>query len=153
MGKTFRLFLVVAVGSLIATVLYFGLALALAALLQRPSVPWIVQGIGVAVTVLVPICLAASWVFRKLRAHYTRREARAAAITFGVFTPVPLGISLLLGPIVGGYTGIFLGTESRLVAFSGALMGILVMIALMTFVTSLLALWVTRRIGRANQPH
>src|SRR6266851_1430785 len=107
MGNIFRLFFIVAMGSLVAAVLYFGLALALAALLQRPSVPRIVQGIGVVVTVIVPIYLAASWVFRKLRAHYTRSEARAAAITFGVFTPVPLGISLLLGPIVGGYTGIF----------------------------------------------
>jgi hypothetical protein len=152
MSNTFRLFLLVAAGSLIATVLYFGLALTLAALLQRPSTPRIVQGIAVAVTVLVPICLAAWWIFRRLRAHYTRREARAAAITFGVFTPVPLGISLLLGPIVGGYTGIFLGSKSRLVAFSGAVMGIVVMIALMTFVTSLLVLWITRRIGRPHQP-
>jgi MFS family permease len=134
-------------GAVIATVLYFGLALALAALLQTPSVPRVVQGVGVAVTVLLPICLAAFWIFRKLQAEYTRREARAAAITFGVFTPVPLAISLLLGPIVGGYTGIFLGTESRWVAFSGAVMGIVVMIALVAFVTSLLAVWITRRVG------
>ena len=151
MRNTSRLFLVIATGSLIATVLYFGLALALAILLQKPSVPRIVQGIGVAVTVLVPICLAALLIFRKLQAEYTRREARAAAITFGVFTPVPLAISLLLGPIVGGYTGIFLGTESRLVAFSGAVIGIVVMIALVTFVTGLLAVWITRHIGGAHQ--
>jgi hypothetical protein len=62
-----------------------------------------------------------------------------------------LGIGLLLGPIVGGYTGIFLGTESRLVAFSGALIGIVVMIALMTFVPSFLVLWITRHIGGAHQ--
>lgn len=153
MRNTSRLFLVIAKGSLIATVLYFVLALALAALLQRPSVPRIVQGIGVAVTVLAPICLAAFWIFRKLQAEYTRREARAAAITFGVLTPVPLAISLLLGPIVGGYTGIFLGTESRWVAFSGAVMGIVVMIALVTFMTSLLAVWITRRIGGVHQTH
>lgn len=151
MRNTSRLFLVIAMRSLIATVLYFGLALALAALFQRPSVPRIVQGIGVAVTVLVPICLGALWIFRKLQAEYTRREARAAAITFGVFTPVPLAISLLLGPIVGGYTGIFLRTESRLVAFSGAVMGIVVMIALVTFVTSLLAVWITRHVGAVHQ--
>jgi hypothetical protein len=56
-----------------------------------------------------------------------------------------------LGPIVGGYTGIFLGTESRWVAFSGAVMGIVVMIALVTFMTSLLAVWITRRIGGVHQ--
>jgi len=148
MRNTSRLFLVMAIGSLTATVLYFALALALAALLQRPIVSRVVQGIGVAVTVLVPICFAAWWVFRKLRGQYTRRDARVAAITFAVFTPVPLAISLLLGPIVGGHTGIFLRTESRLVAFSGAVMGIVVMIALVTFLTSLLAVWITRHIGR-----
>jgi hypothetical protein len=147
MSNASRLFFVIGVGSLIATILYFGLALSLAALLQRPSVPQIVQAIGVAVTVLAPICLSAWWIFRKLRRLYTRCEARAAAITFGVSTPVLLGIGLLLGPIVGGYTGIFLGTQSRLVAFSGAVLGIVVLIGLMTFVSSLLVMWITRRVG------
>jgi MFS family permease len=151
MRNSVRLFLVVAVGSLMAAALYFGLALGLAALLQKPSVPRTVQGIGVAVTVLGPICLAAWWIFRRLRAHYARREARAAAIAFGIFTPVLLGISLLLGPIVGGYTGVFLRTESRWVAFSGAVIGILASIALVTFVTGLLVVWITRHIGRAHQ--
>jgi hypothetical protein len=65
MSNTLRLFSVVAVGSLIATALYFGLALGLNALLQRPSVPRTVQGIGVAITVLAPICIAAWWIFRR----------------------------------------------------------------------------------------
>ena len=60
---------------------------------------------------------------------------------------MPLILGLAVGPIVGGYTGIFLGTESRLVAFAGAVLGIVVMIALMTFVPSLLALWITRHMG------
>jgi len=46
-----------------------------------------------------------------------------------------------------GYTGIFLGTQSRLVAFSGAVLGIVVLIGLMTFVSSLLVMWITRRVG------
>ena len=65
-------------------------------------------------------------------------------MAFAIFSPVPLIIGLVLGPIVGGYSGIFLGTESRVVAFSGAALGIVVMIAMMTFVSSLLALWITR---------
>lgn len=149
MGNKFRLFLVVAVGSLMATVLYFGLALALAALLQRPSVPRIAQGLGLAITVLVPIFLAAWWIFRRLQVQYARREARAAAIAFGISTPVPLILGLVLGQIVGGYTGLLFGNRF---AFPGAVAGIVLMIALMTFVPSVLALWVTRRIGRANQP-
>ena len=104
-----------------------------------------------AVTVLLPICLAAFWIFRELQAEYTRREAGAAAITFVVFTPVPLAISLVLGPIVGGYTGIFLRTESRWVAFSGAVIGIVMMVALVTFVTSLLAVWIAGRIEKVDQ--
>jgi hypothetical protein len=151
MRNTSRLFVIIAMGSVIATVLYFGLALIVATLLQKPSVPRAAQGVGVAVTVFVPICLAAWWIFRKLRAQYTRREARAVALAFGVFAPVPLAISLLLGPIVGGYTGIFLGTQSRLVAFSGAVMGGVVMITLVTFATTLLAAWITRHIGRPHE--
>lgn len=151
MRNTSRLFWVIAIASLIATVLYFGFALALAALLQRPSVPRTMQGIGVAVTVLAPICLAGFWIFRKLRAKCTRREALAAAITFGVLTPAPLAIGLLLGPIVGDYAGIFLRTQSRLVAFSGAVMGIVVMIALVTFLISILTVWITGHVGRPRE--
>jgi hypothetical protein len=151
MRNTSRLFWVIAIGSLIATLLYLGFALALAALLHKPSVPRIIQGIGVAVTVFAPICLAGFWIFRKLRAKYTRREALAAAIAFGVLTPAPLAIGLLLGPIVGDYTGIFLRTQSRLVAFSGAVIGIVVMIALVTFLTSMLAVRVTHHIGRPHE--
>jgi membrane protein YdbS with pleckstrin-like domain len=63
---------------------------------------------------------------------------------FAIVSPIPLGISMLLGPIVGGYTGIFLGTESRWAAFSGAVLWIVVVITLMTFIPSLLALRITR---------
>lgn len=66
---------------------------------------------------------------------------------------MPLIIGLVLAPIVGGYTGILLGTESRLVAFSSAVMGIVVMIALMTFIPSFLALWITRQSSGAHQMH
>ena len=136
--------------ALIVTATYFALIL----VAVWPLVPHLsigVQAIAGAVGVLAPICFAAWWIFRKLGAYYERREARAAAITFGLFTPVLLCIGLLLGPIVGGYTGIFLGTESGLVAFSGTVMGIVVMIAMMTFVPSVLVLWITRHIGGAHQ--
>jgi hypothetical protein len=62
-----------------------------------------------------------------------------------------LGIGLLLGEIVGGYIGVFLRTESRLVAFSGAVTGFIAMIAIMTFVPSLLGLWFTHHIGGAHR--
>lgn len=150
MRPAFRLFLVMGQAALIVTATYFALIL----VAVWPLIPQVSVGVKAtagAVGVLAPICFAAWWILRNLRAYYERREARAAAITFGLFTPVPLGIGLLLGPIVGGYTGIFLGTESRLVAFSGAVMGIVVMIAMMTFVPSLLALWITRHIRGAHK--
>jgi site-specific recombinase len=92
---------------------------------------------------VVPAALGFWWILRRLRAEYPRRQALGAAIAFAVFSPVPLIIGLVLGPIVRGYIGSFLGTESRLVAFSGALLGIVVMIAVMTFIPTLLALWIT----------
>ncbi|HYM77098.1 MAG TPA: hypothetical protein VE377_14085 [Candidatus Dormibacteraeota bacterium] len=150
MRPALRLFLVMGQAALIVTATYFALILiAVWPLVPHASVG--VQAAAGAVGVLAPICFAAWWIFRRLRVYYERREARTAAITFGLFTPVPLGMGLLLGPIVGGYTGIFLGTESRLVAFSGALMGIVVMIAMMTFVPSLLTVWIARHIGGAHQ--
>ena len=76
--------------------------------------------------------------------RYPRRQARSAAMSFAIFSPIPLGISLLLGPIVDGYTGIFVGTESRWVAFSGAVLWIVMVITLMTLIPSLLALRITR---------
>ena len=35
----------------------------------------------------LPAGIAAYWIFQKLQTHYTRREARAVATAFGVFTP------------------------------------------------------------------
>jgi len=136
--------------ALIFTATYFALIL----IAVRSIIPHVSDGVRATagiVGVLVSICLAAWWTFRRLRAHYALREARAAATAFGLFTPVLLAIGLLLGPIVGGYVGIFFGSQSRVVAFSGAVMGLVVMIALMTFVPGLIALRITRRIGRPHQ--
>jgi len=150
MRPTLRLFLIMGQAAAIVTAAYFALILiAVWPIAAHASVA--VQAITGSVGVLAPICFASWWAFHRLQSCYARREARSAAITFGVFTPVPLGIGLLLGPIVGGYTGNFFGTESGLIAFSAAVLGIVVIIALMTFVPSLLALWITRHIGTQEQ--
>jgi hypothetical protein len=150
MRPALRLFLVMGQAALIVTATYFALILiAVWPLVPHASVG--VQAAAGAVGVLGPICFAAWWIFRRLRVYYERREARTAAITFGLFTPVSLGIGLPLGQVVGGYIGLFLRTESRLVAFSGAVMGIIVMIAIMTFVPSLFALWITHHTGGAHR--
>jgi hypothetical protein len=150
MRQALRLFLVMGEAAFIFTATYFALIL----IVVRSTgslVPAGVQAAASIVGIIVSICLSAWWTFSKLRAHWARREARAAALAFGLFLPVPLAISLLLGPIIGGYTGIFLGSQSGLVAFSGAVMGIAVMIALMTFAASLLTLRTMRRIERPHQ--
>jgi hypothetical protein len=70
---------------------------------------------------IVPAGLAAWWLFRKLRSHYPRREARAISMAFGFLTPVTLGIGIVLGGFPGGYAETFLGNRFILVgAFEGA---------------------------------
>jgi hypothetical protein len=145
--NAYRLFLGVAVASLIATTMDFALAVTLSTILQRPGVPRGVQGVGVAVTVLLPIGVAVWWIFRNLRTHCTRRETLAVAITFGLFAPISLAIGTLLAPIPGGYAA-FLGRPSGLI---GAFAAIVVAITLISLVPCSLALWITRRIGRAHQ--
>ena len=87
--------------ALIVAATYFALIL----ITVWPLVPRVsvgVQATAGAVGVRAPVCFAAWWIFRRLRGYYERREARAAATAFVLFTPVPLGMGLLLGPIVGG---------------------------------------------------
>jgi len=159
MSRTLRLFIVIGQAAFLFTGACFLLTIVSFLLLVPPSarsgplppVPTVGEAITLIVVLVGPPALGFWWIFRKLRAEYPRRQALGVAVAFAVFAPVPLVIGLVLGPIVGGYTGIFLGTESRLVAFSGAVMGIVVMIALMTFVPSLLALWITRHTGGARQ--
>jgi len=94
-----------------------------------------------AIIAFLPGGIAAWWMFRKLRAHYTRRQSRAAAITFAVFTPVALLIGVLVAQIPGGYAEV-LGRPFGLV---GAFVGIVVTITLLNFVPTVLALWISRR--------
>ncbi len=159
MHSRLRLFKVIGQAAFLFTVTCFLLTIVLFLLLVPPgarsSPPPREPSIGEAITLVaffvVPAAFGFWWILRKLSAEYPRRQALGAAIAFAVVSPVPLILGLVLGPIVGGYTGIFLGTESRLVAFSGAVLGIVVMIALMTFIPSLLALWITRPTGEPRQ--
>ena len=160
MHSRLRLFKVIGQAAFLFTIACFLLTVVLFLLLVPPGTrsgpPPREPSIGEAITLVaffvVPAALGFWWILRKLRDEYPRRQALGAAIAFAVFSPVPLILGLAVGPIVGGYTGIFLGTESRLVAFAGAVLGIVVMIAVMTFVPSLLALWITRHMcGEVHQ--
>jgi hypothetical protein len=159
MSSRLRLFMVIGQAAFLFTATCFLLTIVLFLLLvpsgarsgPPPREPSIGEVITLVAFFVVPAALGFWWILRKLRAEYPRRQALGTAIAFAVFSPVPLILGLAVGPIVGGYTGIFLGTESRLVAFSGAVLGIVVMVAIMTFVPSLLALWITRHVSGVHQ--
>ena len=107
-------------------------------------IPSAIQAITLAIILLVPIVLAASWLFRKLRFQYSQRDARGAAIAFAVACPISLVIGLLLGPLTGGYTEALLG--SRFALF-GAFFGVFVLTALLTFLPTIVVLRSKRRAG------
>jgi hypothetical protein len=147
MLNTSRLFVVLAAASIMTAATEFGLALGLASILEKPNVPQGVQGAGVAITVLIPIGTASWWIFRRLRGRDTRAEAIAVATTFAVVAPISLVAGMLFAPIPGGYAA-FLGRPFGLV---GAFVFIATMVTSVSFVPSLLAVWVARRIGRSHQ--
>jgi hypothetical protein len=96
-----------------------------------------------ATMVFLPTAIAVWWMFRALQAYCTRREARAVATTFAMFSPVSLFTAMLVGEFSGGYADQLLGSPFGLV---GAYVGIVAMTTFVSFVLCLLTLRVTRRI-------
>ncbi len=86
--------------------------------------------------------LAIWWMFHKLRGLYTRREARAIATAFGVFTPVSLGVALVLSEISGGYGEWLVGHPWG--GLAGAFVGTVAITALLDFIVCWIVLRVTR---------
>jgi hypothetical protein len=91
---------------------------------------------------LVAFGLAIWWMFHKLRAPYTRREARAIATAFGVFTPVSLVLALVLSEISGGYGEWLIGHPWG--GLAGAFVGTVAITALLNFIVCWIVLTVTR---------
>lgn len=149
MRNTFRLFAIVGVASLITTTMYFGVILALLPVLRRPNLPRIVQAVVLAVTLATPIGAAAWWIFKKLRPNYSQRTARAAAIAFGLFTPVSLGVGVLLSTIIGAYAEGLAGYP--FFGLAGAFLGIVIVTTLLSFVPCVFTLWITHRGEAAHQ--
>jgi hypothetical protein len=147
MRITVRLFLIVGAASLITTTAYFGLVLALLPLLQRPILPRLVQVPVLAVVVLTPVVGAAWWMFKKLREYYPVRRARAAAIVFGLFTPVSLGVAFPLSTLAGAYSE-GLG-RYPFFGLLGAFVGVVIMTALISFIPCAFTIWISRRDGDA----
>ena len=93
-------------------------------------------------TALFPTIAAAGWLLRKLRTVYTRREARAMSIAFGVLTPIFLGISMVFGEISGGYAEALVGRP--LFGTMGAFVGALLLTTLLSLLVCALVLRVTK---------
>ena len=91
---------------------------------------------------LVAFGLAIWWMFHKLRALYTRREARAIATAFGVFTPVSLVLALVLSEISGGYGEWLVGHPWG--GLAGAFLGTVAITNLLNFIVCWIVLCLTR---------
>jgi hypothetical protein len=91
---------------------------------------------------LVAFGLAIWWMFHKLRSLYTRREARAIATAFGVFTPVSLVLALVLSEISGGYGEWLVGHPWG--GLAGAFVGTVAITALLNFIVCWIVLTITR---------
>ena len=133
------LFIVVGKAALITTLV--GFALVLGVLASKIVITHGEEEILGGTLMIFPAGIAAWWMFRKLQAHCTRREARAAATAVAVFTPVSLGIAMLLSQISGGTADQVLGSPFGLI---GAFAGIVVITTLVNYALSLFTLWVTR---------
>jgi hypothetical protein len=146
---TLRLFVTAGEAALLLTVLCFAVALiagkSFMTLASSAAGKALVVGLGL----LLPIAVVSWWTFRRLLRYYSRPEARAAAITFGFFTPVPLAMGLLLGPILGGYTAKLFGDRF---AFAGAVASLVLIITLISFIASAFAIWLVRRSPPVGYP-
>jgi hypothetical protein len=83
------------------------------------------------------------WMHRKLQTVFTRREARAVVITFAVSGPFLLALSMPFGFISGGAGEVVF--NSRLAAGLGAFLGVAVVCTVLCFLTTALALSVTKQ--------
>jgi hypothetical protein len=139
MRDAFRLFIVIGQAALIVAVACFAPALAIAKFKFAPtSIEELILGV---MTVVIPAGIAGWWIFRKLNAHYPRREAWAAAIAVAVLTPVTLGVAMVLATMFGGYAGAYFGDR---LAFPGAVTGVIVIFSLVNFALVSFTLWIMR---------
>jgi hypothetical protein len=141
MRDTFRLPVIVGKAALIVTTGCFALVLTPMLLGFKPDLKPIGGEILGVVACFLPIGIATAWISRKLRAVYPRREARALSIAFGLFTPISLGVSILV-PIPGSYA-LAPGVPNFL-GLVGFVVGTALTTSLLSFLVCALVLRVTR---------
>jgi hypothetical protein len=142
MRDTFRLFVIVGKAVLIAAGGLFALVLTLSRFGFNPDHKSAWAEILVLAACLLPLGVATAWMFRRLRTVYPQREARAVSIAFGVFTPISLGVSMVLAEITGGYADILV--RWRFSGAVGAFTGAVVIAAFLSFLLCSLVLRITK---------
>lgn len=145
MGDKFTLFIVVGKATLMTVTGYCALILTGFRLAATPMQ----QGILGVAGALFPAGLAAWWMFRNLQRHYTRRQWRAAAIAFGVVTPLSLAVAVVFAQIPGAYAEVVLGRRFILPAI---FVSVAVVTTLLSFAASAFVLRFTRHIEKAEDP-
>lgn len=137
--------------ALLFTAVFYPLAVALVLLTVPPPARFappprttsLGQGSALAASLVLPLALGLWWVLRRLRAALPRPQRLAVAFAFAALAPVALAAGLAVSPILGGYTGIFIGAQSRWPAFTGTLVGTVAIVAAITSV----ACWLAFRIA------
>jgi heme/copper-type cytochrome/quinol oxidase subunit 3 len=121
---------------------YFGLDLLAGGVFLGSDIRRDLPIAAIMTAILVPVCAATWWLFRKLRQTYSRREAGTAAITFGVFSPISLLVATPFATLPGNLAAGLLGSSFGLV---GAFLGLVVMTGALILIPMVLALMVARR--------
>jgi len=133
MSREFQLSILVGEASFIAFAGSIALVLTAVRLGLNPEQKSVAAELAFLIAALLPTVGAVGWLFRKLRTAYPRREARAVSVAFGVFTPISLAVSMVVGEMSGGLFGAI-----------GAFAGALVMTAFLTFFVCALVMRVTK---------
>ena len=142
MTRALQLSIVIGEAAFIAFIGSIALVLTAVRLGLNPEQKSIAAELAFLLAALLPTVGAARWLFRKLRVAYPRRESRVVSVAFGVFTPISLAVSMVVGEMSGGY-GESLGGR-RIFGAIGAFAGALVMTAFLTLFVCALVLLVTK---------
>jgi hypothetical protein len=142
MRDTFRLLIIVGKATFVATGGLFALILTLTRLGFNPDHNSVWLKILVLAACILPLGAANVWSYLRLRTLYPQREARAVSIAFGVFTPISLGVSMVLGELTGGYADILV--RGRYSGAVGAFIGAVVIAAILSFLVCSLVLRITK---------
>jgi hypothetical protein len=137
--------LLVVVSKAASTAMIGGFALVIAVMGSKIVHSGVGEKILGLIAAFLPIGTAVWWIFGKLQAFCTRREARAVTVAFAMFSPIWFGGAILLSELTGGYAEVLLGSPFALL---GVLVGLVGVSSLVSFGMCLFTWSVTRQIIR-----